>query len=158
MYSRSSPRPSYEGGLQRGPSYQSSIRIPPNYSGMALGASPPDGVPPTGDGVTLRETSDEDRGLATPEAYSEEGAETSTTDETVGAEAGEPSEKAVSPVSSPLAGLFSGGHFPFGHGLGYEELLLLGLLLFLLKEGEGQSRDDDLYVTVALLGALLFCG
>ena len=49
-------------------------------------------------------------------------------------------------------------HFPFGHGLGGEELLLLGLIFFLLKEGEGQGDRGDLDLTVILLAALLFCG
>jgi hypothetical protein len=48
--------------------------------------------------------------------------------------------------------------FPFGHGLGFEELLLLGLIFFLLKEGETQTDRGDLDQTVILLALLLFCG
>lgn len=42
-------------------------------------------------------------------------------------------------------------HFPFGHGLGFEELFLLGLILVLFKE----QADEQI---IALLIALLFCG
>jgi hypothetical protein len=51
-------------------------------------------------------------------------------------------------------------HFPLGHGLGQEELLILGLLLFLLHEDEanGPGGNNDLAETLLLLGILLFCG
>lgn len=57
--------------------------------------------------------------------------------------------------------LLHGAHFPFGHGIGFEELLLLGLILFLLHENA--DRDDrfdrgDLDETVILLGLLLLLG
>ena len=42
-------------------------------------------------------------------------------------------------------------HFPFGHGLGFEELFLLGLILVLFKE----QADEQIIV---LLIVLLFCG
>ncbi len=42
-------------------------------------------------------------------------------------------------------------HFPFGHGLGFEELLLLGLILVLSRE----NADEQ---TMLLLIILLFCG
>ncbi len=45
--------------------------------------------------------------------------------------------------------------FPFGHGFGFEELLLLGLMLLLLHEGDGEG---DLGETLVLLGILLLCG
>lgn len=44
-----------------------------------------------------------------------------------------------------------------GNGLGLEELLILGLILFLLREGEGEDRGD-LDETVILLGLLLLLG
>ena len=54
---------------------------------------------------------------------------------------------------APFASLFGNlGHsFPFTHGLGFEELLILGLIL-LLSRNEGESD------AVLLLGLLLFCG
>ena len=45
--------------------------------------------------------------------------------------------------------------FPFGHGFGFEELLLIGLMLLLLHEGNGEG---DLGETLVLLGVLLLCG
>ncbi len=45
--------------------------------------------------------------------------------------------------------------FPFGHGFGFEELLLIGLMLLLLHEGDGEG---DLGETLVLLGVLLLCG
>lgn len=50
-------------------------------------------------------------------------------------------------------GLFGGlgKTFPFSHGIGFEELLLLGLILLL-------ARDEEDRDTVLWLGLLLFCG
>ena len=48
--------------------------------------------------------------------------------------------------------------FPFGHGIGFEELFLLGLILFLLYEGGEGSGGSDLDETVILLGLLLLLG
>ena len=59
------------------------------------------------------------------------------------------------PASSGLRVRFDGSLFPFGHGLGYEVLFLLGIMVLLLKEGDG---DGDTYETLLLLGALLLCG
>ena len=54
---------------------------------------------------------------------------------------------------SILSGLFGGlgNSFPFSHGIGFEELLILGLILLLARE-DG-DRDAILW-----LGLLLFCG
>ncbi len=156
MYSRSSARTVYDPSHRREPSYRQAVRIPPNYSGTAIGSPPPDGVSPATGGVALPMPLDlppveEPREEAPPrEAVSpaEKPMEENETQSTVY----RPKEQ-----GSLLSGLFSGQHFPFGHGLGYEELLLLGLILFLLREGEGPG-DDDLSMTLLLLGALLFCG
>ena len=66
----------------------------------------------------------------------------------------EPSPDVV-PALTGERSLFDGTHFPFGHGLGYEELLLLGLMVLLIKEGDGEG---DTYETLLLLGVLLLCG
>ena len=52
---------------------------------------------------------------------------------------------------------FASARSLLGNGLGLEELLLLGLILFLLREGEGEERGD-LDETVILLGLLLLLG
>ena len=46
----------------------------------------------------------------------------------------------------------------FGHGIGTEELLILGLILFLLLEGGEGEDKGDLTETVILLGLLLMLG
>ena len=50
------------------------------------------------------------------------------------------------------------GKFLFGHGLGYEELFLLGLLMFLRGQGTDGNDGDNLPLALLLIGALLFCG
>lgn len=54
--------------------------------------------------------------------------------------------------------LFDLSHFPFGHGIGWEELLILGLILFFLHEGADCEDRGDLDETVILLGLLLLFG
>lgn len=63
--------------------------------------------------------------------------------------------QASEPTRSPS--LLSTARSFLSHGLGLEELLLLGLILFLLREGEGEDRGD-LDETVILLGLLLLLG
>jgi hypothetical protein len=45
-----------------------------------------------------------------------------------------------------------------GQGIGLEELLLAGLILFLLRENETCAERGDLDETVILLGLLLLLG
>ncbi len=68
-------------------------------------------------------------------------------------------EKATE-VAAPSGGssLFRSAHFPFGHGLGFDELFLLGLILLLLRESGEDVDRGDLDETVILLGILLLCG
>ena len=66
----------------------------------------------------------------------------------------------AAPVSAKPA-LFDLSRFPFGHGIGFEEILLLGLIFFLLRENaDCEDRFDrgDLDETVILLGLLLLLG
>ncbi len=58
----------------------------------------------------------------------------------------------------PGFGLLDPSHFPVGHGLGFEELFLLGLMLFLLLEARENGEKGDLEETLILLGALLLAG
>ncbi len=55
-------------------------------------------------------------------------------------------------------GLFDLSRFPFGRGLGLEELLILGLILFLLHESTSCEDRGDIDETVILLGLLLLLG
>lgn len=58
-----------------------------------------------------------------------------------------------SPPANPVQGLFGdlGKAFPLSHGIGFDELLLLGLILLLAQSG----KDQD---TLLWLALLLFCG
>ena len=118
------------------------VYVPPNYGGTALGQEPGP-TPSFGD---LPQVSNLPRPADDPPSTplsNEESTEES------------PSLPAAVPQSANH--LWEGSHFPFGHGLGYEELFLLGLLLFLRKESE-TCEGDDLTLTLLLVGALLFCG
>ena len=124
------------------------VYVPPNYSGTALGQeSTPtpsfDDLPQVSNLPAQRESlSQEETSLAST-ALEQDG-----------------EEAFVHPEGSPPSGLggLPGGHkFPFGHGIGYEELFLLGLLLFLGKEAD-TKESDDLPLTLLLVGGLLFCG
>lgn len=68
-------------------------------------------------------------------------------------------DSAYQAASSPTGrlSLLDPSHFPFGHGLGFDELFLLGLIFFLLMENDDQGTKGDLDETVLLLGLLLFC-
>lgn len=62
-------------------------------------------------------------------------------------------EKASPPIPPPHSALLEGlgRAFPFSHGIGSEELLILGLILLLARNGQ----DSDMVLWLALL---LFCG
>ena len=59
-------------------------------------------------------------------------------------------EKHLNSLPHGLSALVGGG-FPFGHGIGFEELLIMGLIL-LISQGENASD------TVFWLTLLLLCG
>ena len=147
MYSRSTGYPTNT-NRHSASNLHPGVRIPANYGGTAIGTHPPDGVPPATDGVTLPDV--------TADALSEAPG-TPPQPSIEERQDGKRAEVGPAPPTSPLKGLLLGQHFPFGHGLGYEELLILGLILCLLREG-GDHGEDDLSVTVLLLGALLFLG
>ncbi len=59
-------------------------------------------------------------------------------------------------LSSLLPNIDIGDHFPFGHGLGGEELLILAVMfLVYLSEDENGKTDNEFLI---LLGLLLFAG
>ncbi len=62
------------------------------------------------------------------------------------------------PTSPRKSALFDLSHFPFGHGIGWEEILILGLILFFLHENADCTDRGDLDETVILLGLLLLLG
>ncbi len=54
----------------------------------------------------------------------------------------------------PKGGL--GSHFPFGHGIGSEELLILAVMLMVFLSGNESGEVDSEFIL--LLGLLLFAG
>lgn len=58
--------------------------------------------------------------------------------------------------SSLLPSLGTSSHFPFGHGFGSEELLILAVMLLVLISGNEQGETDG--ELLMLLGLLLFAG
>ena len=153
MYSRSTGYPWRENSRSVS-AYRQGVRIPANYAGTAIGATPPDGVPPATDGITLPEVTVKKTVESTAKAASEsEGTFSRTAAELIP----NPSPTATATAVSPMAGILSGRHFPFGHGVGYEELLILGLILCLIRE-TGADAEEDISATVLLLCALLFLG
>lgn len=168
MYSRIPRQP--PGSLPTGmPSYRSRVTLPPNYSGNVFPRETPAQEPaeprPTAE---IRPRFDDlpavsnlpSRAADLPDGEVPDPAERiSDTAEEGQAEATSVSARPIDvPVHSPI--LLDRAHFPLGHGLGEEELLLLGLILLLLHEdGEMSSEgENDLLLTVLLLGFLLFCG
>ncbi len=150
------------------PSYRQKVRVPPNYNGLAIvdgeeqlpGTDTPSEALLGGDAPSgvLPENRDFGQGLP-PEPHFDSLEQVSDLPRrdirpvSVGLSAGE-----AIPVSRP-GGLFDLSHFPFGHGLGAEEWLILGLILLLLHEAGGNQQDrGDLDETVILLGLLLLGG
>ena len=62
-------------------------------------------------------------------------------------------ERPVSAFLQPFQGLFGhmGNAFPFGHGMGFDELLIIGLIILLSRT----EQESDVVLWLALL---LFCG
>ena len=58
--------------------------------------------------------------------------------------------------SSLLPPASSSGHFPFGHGIGSEEILILALMLTVYLSGSEEGQID--HELLILLGLLLFAG
>jgi hypothetical protein len=69
-----------------------------------------------------------------------------------------PSASPSPPQTASRPAVFDLSRFPFGHGIGFEELLILGLILFLLHESGDCEDRGDLDETVILLGFLLLLG
>ncbi len=162
-------------GAERIPSYRQPDRprmqVPPNYSGHAivdgeerpLGSLPeavtdlptadlPGGEPPTPRFDDLPRVSE----LGSVHHRSQPMAIPASFEET------EPPLPTAPPLETPSAprkpSLFDLSRFPFGHGIGFEELLILGLILFFLHENADCEDRGDLDETVILLGLLLLLG
>ena len=163
------------------------MQVPPNYSGHAIvdgeerplgqihEADPPPEVPPS-DAPTPRfddlprvsDLGDSHRRSSVrtvPATFEEPEPEAETADESVVPNDAVPARPTASvtpaETTAPASvhhGLFDLSRFPFGHGIGFEELLILGLILFLLHESSECEDRGDIDETVILLGLLLLLG
>lgn len=164
--------------------YRERVQVPPNYSGHAIvdGEERPLGelIPPApepidtrispydtptprfGDLPRVSELGDTHRRqspIPMPATYELPPSEEADTP--APPSDGEPAarqEPAPPPPSPRGVSLFDAARFPFGHGIGLEEILILGLILFLLREGNDCDDRGDLDETVILLGLLLLLG
>ncbi len=166
----------------RGPAYRQPDRprmqVPPNYSGHAIvdgeerplgslaeSEPPADALPrdaPTPYFDDLPRVSDLGDSRRRPSVLTipadfEEPAEEEADETAVPTKQNQVAVSTAAPVSARPS-LFSLAHFPFGHGIGFEEILILGLILFLLHESGDCDDRGDLDETVILLGLLLLLG
>lgn len=161
----------------RMPSYRQperpKMQVPANYSGHAIvdGEERPLGVP--AEAVTealLPELPGDDMPMprfeGLPRISELGGTHRRPQPVTIPASFEEPPSEAAAETAAPIAppvvsrkpSLFDLSHFPFGHGIGWEEILLLGLILFVLHESGNCEDRGDLDETVILLGLLLLLG
>lgn len=169
------------------PAYRQPVRtpmqVPSNYSGHAIidGEERPLGVMPSGEreSVPARDTptprfdglprvsdlgdSARRRDRLSLPMRTGETEDLPTTSEEDLADAGEDVigdtvEGAAASLAAGASLIPGGGRSLFGHGIGSDELLILGLILLLLREG-GECEDrGDLDETVILLGLVLLLG
>ncbi|MBQ4091324.1 MAG: hypothetical protein IJC64_03295 [Clostridia bacterium] len=163
----------------RPPSPATRIKLPENYggnafSGGAYGDMPPpirQSSPPPRDtpkseipakssplANSLRET-----GQASPSAPQEQYDEPLLPEGHIAANekpTNEQKEKEPEPKSSIFSSLLprslNANGFPFGHGIGTEELLILGIMLLVYLSGNDTGDTDS--ELILLLGLLLFAG
>lgn len=139
MYSRFQNRP------------EEGIRIPEHYSGCAFSSVTPSPERAKEEGERYRSRPMEARKPPTPTKAPPPALLLPPREMAEDAERNAP--KAPPPPERPAARLFGdlGKAFPFSHGIGFDELLLLGLILLL-----AQSEKD--HETLLWLALLLFCG
>lgn len=132
------------------------IRVPDHYSGCAFSESrdrpvypPPASVPPQAPPPTQPA-----RPYPPPVKISPNGDAGFGSDRTPPPKPPEPCRAGTPAPAESLRGLLGGigSAFPFTHGLGFDELLLLGLILLL---AQSDLADQNLILFLALL---LFCG
>lgn len=162
------------------------VKIPENYSGHAFREPSlySDMPPPTRLDVPLAERRENDRRADerlgneqfTSHAYGREPAPQQAVEKTVSEGTGEFTEKLEaeelsadsdnearqearpsSLLSSLLpSSILGGSNFPFGHGIGSEEILILAIMLLVYLSGEDKGKTDTEFLL--MLGLLLFAG
>lgn len=140
---------------------RSELKIPENYSGSAFSRAPqhPDMPPPLRTQPPRHDAmradippEDIDRGRDMPREEAFE-----TDNEMRGEKRIETSQLAGASIfSSLLPKVDIASHFPFGHGIGSEELLILAVMLLVFLSGNERGELDSEFLL--LLGLLLFAG
>lgn len=132
----------------RGPNERESIRIPNNYSGNAFRSTYTDMSPPAEEAEEELPQKHDDENIL-PVVCEE------PTHTHVPPNKGS-SHNGTSIFSSLVPSLSASSNFPFGHGIGSEELFILGIMLLIYMSGdEGNPIDSELLL---LLCILLFSG
>ncbi len=152
------------------------VKLPENYSGNAFRQGNPYNSmpPPARPDLPPRERRERDRmDHLPPDPYPEEAAfeedaepiETPLplpayphTEEDAPSEQSAPEAAAGREAPTSLLSLLPGlsGRFPFGHGLGSEELLILAVMLMITMSEDRREEDDR--ILLLMLGLLLFAG
>ena len=128
----------------RGPREREAVNVPENYSGNAFRNNIYTDIVPE----TPREPE--------PQIKEEPAAILPTIIETVAEERPHKDHSPRSVFSSLLPNFSSSSKFPFGHGIGAEELFILGIMLLIYTAGDSdQPMDSELLL---LLCILLFSG
>lgn len=143
-------------------SRRSQVKIPENYSGHAFKPSPySDMPPPTHLPAPPVDRREEEMELPYREIENSdieaEPVLQEATEETVTEEPQKETDKTASIFSTLLpSSIIGGNHFPFGHGLGSEEILILAIMLLVYLSGEEKGKPDTEFLL--MLGLLLFAG
>ncbi len=132
----------------RSPSDRDSIRIPENYSGNAFRTDV------YNEPVNQEETQEktEDITQPTPPQFPVMVPNNEKQDPDFNEKANPP-QKSI--FSSLLPSQATSSHFPFGHGIGSEELFILGIMLLVYTSNDNKPVDNELLM---LLCILLFSG
>jgi len=144
--------------------HKGSVKPPENYSGNAFPRQPiytemppPARTPPTQRHEEIHKIAQE---IDLPPDEIEEMNIPIRNEQDLNSIEEEISDKPVSPVSSIFSSLLPKGalssHFPFGHGIGGEELLILAVMLLVFLSGNETGEIDSEFIL--LLGLLLFAG
>lgn len=131
----------------RGPNEREGIKIPNNYSGNAFRNTYTDISPPDEEQEQTQEERDDQNFL--PAVCEEPSCNCAPQNKGR-------NHHSSSIFSSLLPSLSSSSNFPFGHGIGAEELFILGVMLLIYMSGDdGAPMDSELLL---LLCILLFSG
>ena len=114
-------------------------------------------IPPEAVGADTRAAFGQDAGQTSVQTERhEEAFATEKNEEVHGTVGTVPSLPASSIFSSLLPRSDLSKHFPFGHGIGSEELLILAVMLMVFLSGNEKGEVDSEFLL--LLGLLLFAG